>query len=103
MIKLINESESTFSPDITQYNCKNPKKLNVYIVCDYMDWNLPTFADIGANGYMCKWGGRTQVSRYGVDAVQKDLDKIYDGTGIRCSISKSGKIVIPFYEGNKND
>lgn len=99
MIRLINENESTFSPDITKYNCKNPKKLNVYIVCDYMDWNLPTFADKGTKGYLCKWGGRTQVSRYGADAVQKDLDKIYDGTGIRCSIAKSGKIIIPFYEG----
>ncbi|MBO7212354.1 MAG: hypothetical protein J6V44_15310 [Methanobrevibacter sp.] len=64
-----------------------------------MNWNLPTFADIGINGYICKWGGRTQVDRYGVDKVQKDLDKVYEGTGIRCTITRSGKIVIPFYEG----
>ena len=92
-----------FEPDISKYNCRNPKKLNVYIVCDYMNWNLPTFADIGAHGYICKWGGKTQVQRYGVDEVQKDLDKVYNGTGIKCSITKSGKILIPFYEKTTNE
>lgn len=98
MVKKLRIAESTFNPDISKYSCRNPKKLNVYIVCDYMDWNLPTFADKSANGYICKWGGRSAVDRHGKDYIQEQLDKVYEGTGILCSITRSGNILIPYYD-----
>lgn len=74
------------------------KKENVRKVCDFMDWNTPMFADPGANGYICKWGGKSIVSRYGHEQVQKWCEEIAKGTGIDCHLTKTGHLVIPYAE-----
>jgi hypothetical protein len=83
MVKRVNEAVS-------------PEKANVRKVCDYMDWNMPTFCDRGAHGYICKWGGRSMVSRKGIDEANKVIDEIEKGTGIKCSLTRSGKLIIPY-------
>jgi len=72
------------------------KKENVRKVVEYMGWNTPTFCDPGANGYKCKWGGKSIVSRYGEEQVRKWIDEIKEGTGIECILTRSGNIVIPY-------
>jgi len=77
---------------------RSPRKENIRKICDYMDWNLPTFSDPGSYGYSCKWGGRTLVDKYGIEQVEEWIQDIKDGTGIECKLTRSGKLIVPYAE-----
>lgn len=92
---------------------RSPETALVYEVCDAMDWNYPMFKNRTKDGYACKWGGRSLVSHEyhrliddGVSSaeatklawehVQDDVAEIEKRTGVICTLTPSGNLVIPY-------
>lgn len=75
---------------------RSKAKRNVATVCKCMGWPKPTYTDSSTNGYICKWGIGPFVKQFGIRYSYQAISKIYQETGINCTLTSSGNLVIPY-------
>ena len=64
------------------------RKRNIETICAKMGWTTPCFCDCGAKGYLT-WK----------DSSQEEVLEIEKKTGVKCSLTIAGRIIVPYFEG----
>ena len=74
------------------FEAKNPLHKNIEIVAKAMNWEDYPFITTGSECFFT-WKDKTQ----------KDVDEIFEKTGIQCRITNDGLLIVPEYTGFKSD
>ena len=74
------------------FEAKNPLHKNIEIIAKAMNWEDYPFITSGSECFFT-WKNKTQ----------KDVDEIYEKTGIKCRLTQTGLLMVPEYNNFKSE